>query len=134
MRKLMDGQGTGRPGVAGKVGRLAETIRDGGWCEEQGSLMRGLAYGILDPDGDRYRLALIHVKSRKNDNVSKTALQSQRKLRRVSPRTSPAVVCSNRSGGLDTAPGACCLPIPTPRGGWTGEASTTSTAMIALRR
>jgi DNA-directed RNA polymerase specialized sigma24 family protein len=60
MRKLMDGQGAGRPGVAGKVGELAETIRGGGWCEEQGSLMRGLAYGILDTDGERYRLALIH--------------------------------------------------------------------------
>ncbi len=60
MRKLMDGQGAGRPGVAGKVGELAETIRTGGWCEEQGSLMRGLAYGILDPNGERYRLALIH--------------------------------------------------------------------------
>jgi DNA-directed RNA polymerase specialized sigma24 family protein len=60
MRKLMDGQGPGRPGVAGKVGELAETIRGGGWCEEQGSLMRGLAYGILDPTGERYRLALIH--------------------------------------------------------------------------
>jgi RNA polymerase sigma factor (sigma-70 family) len=60
MRKLMDGQGAARPGVAGKVGELAETIRDGSWCEAQGSLMRGLAYGILDPDGERYRLALIH--------------------------------------------------------------------------
>jgi hypothetical protein len=30
--------------------------------------MRGLAYGILDPDGERYRLALVHVKSRENDN------------------------------------------------------------------
>ena len=60
MRKLMDGQGAGRPGVAGKVGALAETIRAGGWCEEQGSLMRGLAYGVLDPNGERYRLALMH--------------------------------------------------------------------------
>jgi len=60
MRKLMDGGGAGRPGVAGKVGELAETIRAGGWCEEQGSLMRGLAYGILDPSGERYRLALSH--------------------------------------------------------------------------
>ena len=51
MRKLMDGQGIGRPGVAGKVGALADTIRNGGWCEEQGSLMRGLAFGILDPAG-----------------------------------------------------------------------------------
>ena len=60
MRKLMEGTGPGRPGVAGKVGALVETIRRGGWCEEQGSLMRGLAYGILDPDGERYRLATIH--------------------------------------------------------------------------
>lgn len=60
MRKLMEGAGAGRPGVAGKVGALVETIRDGGWCEEQGSLMRALAYGILDPDGERYQLALLH--------------------------------------------------------------------------
>jgi len=60
MRKLMEGRGPGRPGVAGKMGELVETIRGGGWCEEQGSLMRGLAYGILDPEGERYRLALIH--------------------------------------------------------------------------
>lgn len=50
------------------MGELSDTIRGGGWCEEQGSLMRGLAYGILDPNGERYRLALIHVLSRKNDN------------------------------------------------------------------
>jgi RNA polymerase sigma factor (sigma-70 family) len=60
MRKLMEGPGCGHPGVAGKVGALLETIRGGGWCEEQGSLMRGLAYGILDPEGERYQLALMH--------------------------------------------------------------------------
>jgi DNA-directed RNA polymerase specialized sigma24 family protein len=60
MRKLMEGRGPGRPGVAGKVGALVETIGGGSWCVEQGSLMRGLAYGILDPGGERYRLALIH--------------------------------------------------------------------------
>jgi RNA polymerase sigma factor (sigma-70 family) len=60
MRKLMEGRGPGHPGVAGKVGALVATIRDGGWCEEQGSLMRALAYGILDPDGERHRLALAH--------------------------------------------------------------------------
>ena len=60
MRKLMEGPGPGRPGVAGKVGELVETIRGGGWCEEQGSLMRGFAFGILDPQGERYRLALAH--------------------------------------------------------------------------
>ncbi len=60
MRKLMDGPGGARPGVAGKVGVLLETIRGGAWCEEQSSLMRALAYGILDPAGERYRLALTH--------------------------------------------------------------------------
>ena len=60
MRKLMEGQGPGRPGVAGKMGALIETIRAGDWCEEQGSLMRGLAFGVLDPEGERYRLALLH--------------------------------------------------------------------------
>jgi DNA-directed RNA polymerase specialized sigma24 family protein len=60
MRKLMEGPGPGRPGVAGKVGELVETIRGGGWCEQQGSLMRGFAFGILDPEGERYQLALAH--------------------------------------------------------------------------
>jgi RNA polymerase sigma factor (sigma-70 family) len=60
MRKLMEGSGAGSPGVAGKLGALVDTIRDGGWCEEQGSLMRALAYGILDPQGERYQLAVLH--------------------------------------------------------------------------
>ena len=60
MRKLMEGPGPGRPGVAGKVGELVETIRAGSWCEQQGSLMRGYAFGILDPEGERYQLALAH--------------------------------------------------------------------------
>jgi DNA-directed RNA polymerase specialized sigma24 family protein len=60
MRKLMEGRGPERPGVAGKVGELLRTIRGGEWCEQQGSLMRGFAFGILDPDGERYRLARLH--------------------------------------------------------------------------
>ncbi len=60
MRKLMEGGGRGRPGVAGKVGALVQTIREGQWCEEQGSLMRAFAYGILDSEGERYRLAIMH--------------------------------------------------------------------------
>jgi hypothetical protein len=60
MRKLMEGRGPGRPGVAGKVGALVRTIQAGEWCAEQGSLMRAFAYGILDPQGERYRLALAH--------------------------------------------------------------------------
>jgi DNA-directed RNA polymerase specialized sigma24 family protein len=61
MRKLMEGRGAGRPGVAGKVSALLATIREGTWCEEQASLMRGFAYGILDPAGERYRCALAHA-------------------------------------------------------------------------
>src|SRR6202050_2446418 len=60
MRKLMDGAGAGEQGVAGKVGALVATISDGRWCDDQGSLMRALAYGILDPDGQRHQLALAH--------------------------------------------------------------------------
>lgn len=60
MRKLMEGRGRGQAGVAGKVGALVETIREGTFCEEQASLMRALAYGVLDPDGERYRLAVMH--------------------------------------------------------------------------
>jgi DNA-directed RNA polymerase specialized sigma24 family protein len=60
MIKLMDGRGPTRPGVAGKVGELLYTLRGGGWCEQQASLMRGFAFGILDPQGERYRLARLH--------------------------------------------------------------------------
>jgi RNA polymerase sigma factor (sigma-70 family) len=60
MRKLMDGRGARSPGVAAKVGALVQTIGSDRWCDEQGSLMRGLAYGILDPDGERHRLAVLH--------------------------------------------------------------------------
>jgi RNA polymerase sigma factor (sigma-70 family) len=63
MRKLMEGRGSARPGVCAKLGKLAETIAAGRWCEEQGSLMRGFAYGIHDPRGERYRLARAHQTS-----------------------------------------------------------------------
>lgn len=59
MRKLMDGS-PGSPGVAAKVGQLLDTIRAGSYCAEQSSLMRGFAFGILAPDGERYALALAH--------------------------------------------------------------------------
>jgi DNA-directed RNA polymerase specialized sigma24 family protein len=60
MRKLMDGAGAGQPGVAAKVGELLGTIAAGRWCDEQASLMRGLAFGLLEPGGERHRLALAH--------------------------------------------------------------------------
>jgi DNA-directed RNA polymerase specialized sigma24 family protein len=60
MRKLMEGSGPERPGVATKMSELVRTIGGGGWCEQQGSLMRALAFGILDPGGERYQLAQLH--------------------------------------------------------------------------
>jgi RNA polymerase sigma factor (sigma-70 family) len=60
MRKLMEGHGNARPGVSAKLGVLVQTIDAGRWCEEQGSLMRGFAFGILDPQGERYGLARAH--------------------------------------------------------------------------
>jgi DNA-directed RNA polymerase specialized sigma24 family protein len=61
MRKLMEGT-SGRAGVAGKVGSLLETIKAGGWCEQQSSLMRAYAFGILDPEGERHALAVAHCR------------------------------------------------------------------------
>lgn len=63
MRKLMEGPGGGVPGVAGKVGDLLATLRAGDWCEQQGSLMRAYALGLLDPDGERHALAVAHTRS-----------------------------------------------------------------------
>jgi hypothetical protein len=62
MRKLMEGAGPGRPGVAGKVGALLETIEAGDWCEQQSSLMRAYAFGVLAPDGERHTLAAAHCR------------------------------------------------------------------------
>jgi RNA polymerase sigma factor (sigma-70 family) len=62
MRKLMEGTGVGRPGVAGKVGELLETIKAGGWCEQQSSLMRAYAFGVLEPGGERHALAVAHCR------------------------------------------------------------------------
>jgi hypothetical protein len=60
MQKLMEGRGAERPGVTAKVGALVSTISAGRWCEEQASLMRALAFGVLAPGGERHRLALVH--------------------------------------------------------------------------
>ncbi len=60
MRKLMEGGGAGKQGVAAKMGELLDTVAAGGWCEEQGSLMRAYAFGILDPEGERQALAVAH--------------------------------------------------------------------------
>lgn len=62
MRKLMDGAGAHKPGLTNKFGALLDTIGGGGWCEQQSSLMRAYAFGILDPDGPRHALAALHCR------------------------------------------------------------------------
>jgi len=54
MEKLMDG-------VSRKLGTLTREIDEGDWCESRQSLMKAFAYGILDPDGERYALARAHL-------------------------------------------------------------------------
>jgi RNA polymerase sigma factor (sigma-70 family) len=61
MRKLMDGV-EGRPGVAARFGELIRAVGAGEWCERQASLMRAYAFGLLDPDGERHRLAVAHLR------------------------------------------------------------------------
>lgn len=54
MEKLMDG-------VSRKVGVIVSDIRDGYWCEQHESLMKAYAFGVLDPDGERWQLASAHL-------------------------------------------------------------------------
>lgn len=63
MERLMDGRGRGREGVSAKLATVAETIAAGRFCEERASTMRAYALGVLDPDGERHRLALAHQRS-----------------------------------------------------------------------
>jgi RNA polymerase sigma factor (sigma-70 family) len=63
MQKLMEGRGDGRPGVAAKVGTLTRSISEGRFCEEHASLMRAFAFGVLDPEGERHQIALVHRRS-----------------------------------------------------------------------
>jgi DNA-directed RNA polymerase specialized sigma24 family protein len=102
MRKLMEGHGAGRPGVAGKVGELVETIRGGSWCEEQGSLMRGYAFGILDPEGERYRLAMAH---QRECPACRAFIRSLRGLAVVLPPV-PALIRQLLGGGAAAGAGA----------------------------
>jgi DNA-directed RNA polymerase specialized sigma24 family protein len=62
MQKLMEGSGGASTGVAGKFGELLAVIQAGEWCEQQSSLMRAYAFGILDPDGERHALAVAHTR------------------------------------------------------------------------
>ncbi|HTZ87140.1 MAG TPA: sigma-70 family RNA polymerase sigma factor [Solirubrobacteraceae bacterium] len=105
MRKLMEGTGRGLRGVAAKVGALAQAIAAGEWCEQQGSLMRGFAFGVLDPGGERYRIALSHAGE---CSACRAYVRSLRGLAAILP-PSPIVlqwIAASAGGAGATAAGA----------------------------
>jgi DNA-directed RNA polymerase specialized sigma24 family protein len=55
MEKIMDA-------VSKKVGGFVRHIEAGAWCDSRRSLMNAYAFGVLDRNGDRYRLASEHLK------------------------------------------------------------------------
>jgi DNA-directed RNA polymerase specialized sigma24 family protein len=115
MRKLMEGAGPGRPGVAGKLGELLDTIKGGGWCEQQSSLMRAYAFGILDPDGERHALAVTHCNA---CPACRAHVASLRGLASVLPPL-PLLSRFVLAGGASTTAGA---------GSGAGAATTAGTA------
>ncbi len=134
MRKLMEGRGPGRPGVAAKVGALLGTICDGGWCEEQASLMRALAFGILEPDGERHRLALAH---HSQCPACRAYVVSLRGLAAALPpgllawRTAAAILASSSDTGAHAARGlAGTLPTSATAGG-SGAAGASAAAGVS---
>ncbi len=100
MRKLMEGTGRGRIGVARKVSELLATIAAGGWCEQQSSLMRAYAFGILDPDGERHDLAAAHCRE---CPACRAHVASLRGLAAVLP---PLPLSLSLAGGAGAAAGA----------------------------
>jgi RNA polymerase sigma factor (sigma-70 family) len=54
MEKIMDS-------AMRKVGAYCAEITAGEWCESRRSLLNAYAFGVLDPEGDRYQLALDHL-------------------------------------------------------------------------
>lgn len=54
MEKLMDK-------VSKVVRSLTSEIEAGAWCESQKSLMTAYAVNVLDPEGERYKLAVVHL-------------------------------------------------------------------------
>jgi RNA polymerase sigma factor (sigma-70 family) len=114
MRKLMDGRERGRPGVAAKVGALVEGISEGRWCAEQGSLMRALAFGLLDPDGERYRIAALH---RRECPACRAYVASLRGAAAVlPPALAPLRLAGSSLAGAGAAHGAAHLAAPGAHG------------------
>jgi len=44
-----------------KIGSIVEEIKAGAWCKSRESLIKAYALGILDPEGERHRMASAHL-------------------------------------------------------------------------
>jgi RNA polymerase sigma factor (sigma-70 family) len=55
IEKIMDG-------ATRKLAVAVQEIASGMWCENHASLVRAFALGLLDPGGERHRLALAHLR------------------------------------------------------------------------
>jgi DNA-directed RNA polymerase specialized sigma24 family protein len=108
MGKLMEGTGAGRTGVASKVGGLLDTIKAGGWCEQQGSLMRAYAFGILDPEGERYALAVAHTRE---CPACRAHVASLRGLASVLPLPLLPRLALSGAGGVGTTAGGAATRL-----------------------
>ena len=100
----------------------------GGWCAEQASLMRALAYGILDPRGERYQHALSH---QRECSACRAYVLSLRGLSAVLPPL-PVFLRWSLLGGAGTgagsAAGAAAVSATGQAGGAVGAASATGAA------
>ncbi len=130
MRKLMEGSGPGRPGVAGKVGELLDTIKSGGWCEQQSSLMRAYAFGVLDPDGARHARAMSHCRE---CPACRAYVASLRGLAAVLPPLPllSRLLLTGRTGAAPTSPGggAGTSTVAGTNVGWSGVAGSLTTKL-----
>jgi DNA-directed RNA polymerase specialized sigma24 family protein len=117
MRKLMDGRGARRPGVAAKFAELLAAVGGGTWCEQQDSLLRAFAFGVLDPEGERHGLALAHLRA---CPACRARVRALRGLATVLPPLalpwSPGVAGAGAGAGAGTGVGAAA-------GGGTGAGS-----------
>jgi RNA polymerase sigma factor (sigma-70 family) len=120
MRKLMEGQGAGGLGVAAKVGELLNTIKAGNWCEQQSSLMRAFAFGVLNPSGERHALAMAHCR---DCPACRAYVASLRGLAAVLPL--PLLTPLALAGGIEGA------RAPAPGGGTSGASSAAKAGLRA---